>query len=233
MVQAVGDGVGIHEARQEPTGLPLPTLQWVGRRAAGLPPGFTPHPFISKLCASRRQAPPVMQYDLTSSAKSVHQQMHDCAAVCAFCTMCVAIGQHIYRIATVAHSATCSMGARHGFGGCLLRRQEGSKSPSRCTICRKMVEGAASRVDFAMAEVLAFGTLLLHRGLVAETSNAETSGAATDGAAPDPEGQLSPDDAAAAGLNLGHYGVALLLSIPSTVPAIVPLLCSHSDDHNC
>ena len=29
VLQAVGDGAGI-EARQEPTGLPLATLQWVG-----------------------------------------------------------------------------------------------------------------------------------------------------------------------------------------------------------
>lgn len=53
-LQAVGDGEGISEALQEPTGLPLTTLQWVGRAVAALPPDFRAHPSITKLTDSRR-----------------------------------------------------------------------------------------------------------------------------------------------------------------------------------
>ena len=49
-----GDSEGDGEQRQEPTGLPLTTLQWVGRAAATLPPAFSAHPTVQKLCASRR-----------------------------------------------------------------------------------------------------------------------------------------------------------------------------------
>lgn len=54
-----------------------------------------------------------------------------------------------------------------------------------------MVEDARSRVDFAMAEGLGFGTLMLHRG----------AGPGVEKRAP-----ADADEAAALGLNLGHYG---------------------------
>lgn len=60
-----------------------------------------------------------------------------------------------------------------------------------------MVESAAARVDFATAEALAFGTLMLHRGA------APAGSAAAAAAAPEANGGA---DAAAAGLNFGHYG---------------------------
>lgn len=40
--------------QQEATGLPLPTLQWVGRTASQLPTGFHAHPAVTKLMAARR-----------------------------------------------------------------------------------------------------------------------------------------------------------------------------------
>jgi hypothetical protein len=55
-----------------------------------------------------------------------------------------------------------------------------------------MVEGGDSRVDFATAEALAFGTLMLHHTVV---------GPRDAGNIP-----ADPDEAAALGLNLGHYG---------------------------
>ena len=65
--------------------------------------------------------------------------------------------------------------------------------PVRCCDykCRDMVEDAAARVDFATAEALAFGTLMLHHRV----------GAREAGDMP-----ADPDEAAALGLNLGHYG---------------------------
>eukprot|EP00873_Tetraselmis_striata_P040829 jgi/Tetstr1/461093/TSEL_006236.t1 len=39
---------------QEPTGLPVQTLQWMGRQLTRLPEGFTPHPAIAKLMGARR-----------------------------------------------------------------------------------------------------------------------------------------------------------------------------------
>jgi 2-oxoglutarate dehydrogenase complex dehydrogenase (E1) component-like enzyme len=68
-------------AQQEPTGLPLITLQRVGRAACQAPPGFSLHPEVQSLLSARRA----------------------------------------------------------------------------------MVESGSSRVDWAMAEVLAWGTLMLHR----------------------------------------------------------------------
>ena len=42
------------EPVQEPTGLPLATLQWVGRSIARTPPEFTLHPEVARLCQARR-----------------------------------------------------------------------------------------------------------------------------------------------------------------------------------
>lgn len=67
-----------------------------------------------------------------------------------------------------------------------------------------MVEDAAARVDFATAEALAFGTLMLHHRV----------GAREAGDMP-----ADPDEAAALGLNLGHYGERS----PSTVVKICQL----------
>ncbi len=39
---------------QEATGLPLPTLQWVGRTASHIPDGFTAHPSVVKMMETRR-----------------------------------------------------------------------------------------------------------------------------------------------------------------------------------
>lgn len=58
------------------------------------------------------------------------------------------------------------------------------------------MESAAARVDFATAEALAFGTLMLHRGAAPAGSAAAAAGPEANGGA----------DAAAAGLNFGHYG---------------------------
>ena len=66
-----------------------------------------------------------------------------------------------------------------------------------------MVEGAAARVDFATAEALAFGTLMLHHRV----------GPREAGDTP-----VDPDEAAALGLNLGHYGEQAFLrpDLPAT-----------------
>ena len=53
-IQAVGNGDGDMHPTQEPTGLPLPTLQWVGGCVAAPPQGFDAHPFVKKLAAARR-----------------------------------------------------------------------------------------------------------------------------------------------------------------------------------
>ena len=42
------------EPRQEPTGLPLPTLQWVGRSIASVPVGFHLHPEVERLLEDRK-----------------------------------------------------------------------------------------------------------------------------------------------------------------------------------
>lgn len=44
------------EPRQEPTGLPLPTLQWVGRSIASVPAGFDLHPEVERLLDNRKCA---------------------------------------------------------------------------------------------------------------------------------------------------------------------------------
>lgn len=44
----------MQEARQEPTGLPLQTLQWVGQSICNVPSGFTLHPEVDALLKSRR-----------------------------------------------------------------------------------------------------------------------------------------------------------------------------------
>jgi hypothetical protein len=67
---------------------------------------------------------------------------------------------------------------------------------------RDMVEDAAARVDFATAEALAFGTLMLHHRV----------GAREAGDMP-----ADPDEAAALGLNLGHYGENCFLLVASYV----------------
>ncbi len=41
------------EPKQEPTGLPLATLQWVGRSVCAAPADFSRHPEVDRLCASR------------------------------------------------------------------------------------------------------------------------------------------------------------------------------------
>ena len=63
-----------------------------------------------------------------------------------------------------------------------------------------MVETAAARVDWAMAEALAFGTLVLHRW-----SPPSSPGATAETAAAGPAG-ADAADAPALGLNYGHYG---------------------------
>ena len=50
--QAVGQA-GVWGA-QEPTGLPLPTLAWLGSAVCNLPTDFTPHQHIQKLLQKRR-----------------------------------------------------------------------------------------------------------------------------------------------------------------------------------
>lgn len=42
------------EPLQEPTGLPLPTLQWVGRSIASVPPAFHLHPEVERLLEVRK-----------------------------------------------------------------------------------------------------------------------------------------------------------------------------------
>jgi 2-oxoglutarate dehydrogenase E1 component len=49
-----GLGAGGITQRQEPTGLPLDTLRWVGRRVTSLPPGFEPTPSVAAALAARR-----------------------------------------------------------------------------------------------------------------------------------------------------------------------------------
>ena len=51
-------GIRAQEARQEPTGLPLHTLQWVGRSICTTPPHFDLHPEVDALLKSRRCARP-------------------------------------------------------------------------------------------------------------------------------------------------------------------------------
>lgn len=50
--QAVGQA-GVW-GNQEPTGLPLPTLAWLGNAVCNLPTDFTPHQHIEKLLQRRR-----------------------------------------------------------------------------------------------------------------------------------------------------------------------------------
>ncbi len=56
LCQALAEEPGIRtqEARQEPTGLPLQTLQWVGQSICNVPSGFTLHPEVDALLKSRR-----------------------------------------------------------------------------------------------------------------------------------------------------------------------------------
>ena len=42
------------EPRQEPTGLPLPTLQWVGRSIAAVSNAFHLHPEVGRLLDARK-----------------------------------------------------------------------------------------------------------------------------------------------------------------------------------
>ena len=56
-MQALRDaGSGNPEPRQEPTGLPLATLQWTGRSMCAVPGGFSTHPDIHGLLSARRRA---------------------------------------------------------------------------------------------------------------------------------------------------------------------------------
>ena len=78
--------------------------------------------------------------------------------------------------------------------------------------CRDMVAGPDSRVDFAMAEALALGTLALHRSASPKRSQSKLPG---QNSAVDmhlgtfPEAADAPPDAARAGLNWGAYAVRL------------------------
>ena len=54
-------GIRAQEARQEPTGLPLQTLQWVGQSICTTPPDFELHPEVDALLKSRRCFPPHTQ----------------------------------------------------------------------------------------------------------------------------------------------------------------------------
>ena len=47
-------GIRAQEARQEPTGLPLQTLQWVGQSICTALPEFQLHPEVDALLKSRR-----------------------------------------------------------------------------------------------------------------------------------------------------------------------------------
>lgn len=52
--------------KQEKTGLPFPTLQWMGERLTTLPQGFRAHEYIEKLFAKRRamvETPEYVSYD--------------------------------------------------------------------------------------------------------------------------------------------------------------------------
>ena len=51
-LQALGDAHQPH--LQEPTGLALATLQWVGQSICNTPEGFTTHPYANNLLAARR-----------------------------------------------------------------------------------------------------------------------------------------------------------------------------------
>ena len=51
-VQAVGQAAVW--GSQEPTGLPLPTLAWLGNAVCNLPAHFTPHHHTQKLLQKRR-----------------------------------------------------------------------------------------------------------------------------------------------------------------------------------
>ena len=55
-MQAFTDGSASIEPRQEPTGLPMPTLQWVGRSIATVPEGFSLHPEVRRMLDARRCA---------------------------------------------------------------------------------------------------------------------------------------------------------------------------------
>ncbi len=53
-LEAVTLDTGGIAQRQEPTGLPLETLRWVGRRVTAVPAGFTPPPTAAAALAARR-----------------------------------------------------------------------------------------------------------------------------------------------------------------------------------
>ncbi len=48
------DTNGSFNMRQEPTGLPLPTLQWVGQSICRIPGGFQVHPAVQRMLDNRR-----------------------------------------------------------------------------------------------------------------------------------------------------------------------------------
>ncbi|BDA49631.1 probable 2-oxoglutarate dehydrogenase E1 component [Coccomyxa sp. Obi] len=120
------------ELKQEPTGLPLPTLQWVGRSICHAPADFSRHPDVERLCQGRLS----------------------------------------------------------------------------------MVENKNSRVDFGMAEALAFGTLALHRGVRPPGTSAGGLDShdwqpSTLDSQLQQEELIGKDADASAGLNLGAYAVRL------------------------
>lgn len=158
--------VGASAPQQEPTGLPLPTLQWVGQSICQPRPGAAVHPAVTRLMQNRRHVsctsclstPVFATYMWLQGLASfdIRHQVADLFAQHLFvhispCSCIVCSPTTLTCMVIAAEPLPCSEHA-------LALSQ--SKLP-----CRKMMADADSRVDFAMAEALAFGALALHRGV--------------------------------------------------------------------
>ena len=76
-LQAFSDTSVSIEPRQEPTGLPLATLQWVGRSIATVPKGFSLHPEVQRMLDARRRGPALLACSISQlSSRLLCRQLH-------------------------------------------------------------------------------------------------------------------------------------------------------------
>ena len=163
LMQALRDaGSSNPEPRQEPTGLPLATLQWTGRSMCAVPDGFATHPDIHGLLSARRCAARMctVKCSMQHAGGGSHSSWQAGSVLSG-------VDKHTAaRLlpGALAMSIGVPRGEHRGHVCCSV-----SSSPSDLSLRvphgrRRMVAGEDSRVDFGMAEALALGTLALHRG---------------------------------------------------------------------
>ena len=103
------------------------------------------------------------------------------------------------------------------------------------SLCRAMVEDKDSRVDFGMAEALAFGTLALHRGVGPPSVGAGTSRELQPSTI---DSQLQQEELIGAPLShdlflmprtliCHHADVSLVVSVVSGIPVMCTRLYTH------